>query len=284
MYVASYAKINLFLEVLAKRPDGFHEVNTVFSSIDLCDFIRFALTKKPLVKLWANIVELSSTGNLIYRIAEFMMREFKPSQGVEIHLDKHIPIAAGLGGGSSNAAVTIMCLSKLWGISLTETEINEIAASFGSDINYFLTGGTANGRGRGESVTSWSNINLDKILLVNPNLHISAKEAYSLVKVPSEPRKWEQGSTISNCFNRLEDGIKSSYPVIETIIKRFRSYNPPVAMMSGSGSTCFAIFDSLEDLVECKAGFDRDGYWTKQVRTIGKEEYQSVFKTQIDHR
>jgi 4-diphosphocytidyl-2-C-methyl-D-erythritol kinase len=134
-----------------------------------------------------------------------------------------------------------MCLSKLWGITLTETEINEIAAGFGSDINYFLTGGTAIGSGRGESITSCSDINLDKILLVNPNLHISAKEAYSLVKMPAQPRKWEQGSSISHCFNRLEEGIKSSYPIIETIIERFKSYNPPVAMMSGSGSTCFAI-------------------------------------------
>ncbi|HPS40211.1 MAG TPA: 4-(cytidine 5'-diphospho)-2-C-methyl-D-erythritol kinase, partial [Candidatus Cloacimonadota bacterium] len=251
MQVSSYAKINLYLEVLGILPDNYHEVNTVFCSVDLCDSIKYVLTKKADIKLWSNMEEMESQSNLIYKVASFLQRTYRPDAGVEIFLEKNIPLAAGLGGGSSNAAVTLRTLNRLWELNLDMLTLDNIAAGFGSDINFFLRGGTALGSGRGEVITSLPDAGIGNILLVNPGLRISAGEAYGLVKeygAGSEPG----ASCAPFCwFNRLEAGIRMKYPIIDRLIIDLEEFGAKPALMSGSGSTCIGVFHSVNKLEAC---------------------------------
>ncbi|MDD4310640.1 MAG: 4-(cytidine 5'-diphospho)-2-C-methyl-D-erythritol kinase, partial [Candidatus Cloacimonetes bacterium] len=166
MYTASYAKINLFLEITGKLANNYHQVNTVLCSIDLCDFISYSLLDYPEISLSCSNPALSGKENLVFRVAEHLQQRYCPSQGIKIHLEKHIPIAAGLGGGSSNAANCIKALNTLWQLNLPQNDLHEVAASFGSDINFFLLGGTALGTNRGEQVSQLPDIKLEQILLV----------------------------------------------------------------------------------------------------------------------
>ncbi len=275
MLVDSYAKINLFLELLGKLPDNYHEVNTVFCGIDLCDSIKYALTKKPDLKLWSNIAELESPNNLIFKVAAEMQARYRPEQGIEIRLEKRIPLAAGLGGGSSNAAVTILALNQLWDLQLSRAELEELAAGFGSDLNFFLHGGTALGSGRGERITQLPDLELRHLLLVNPGIRISAAEAYRLARIPQENERvsFEVYTELTANINRLEPGIRRAYPVVDGIISALRSGNALLAMLSGSGSTCYGVFEDATELQACQSELEAQGFWTYSARTLTKEEY-----------
>lgn len=278
MQCASYAKINLFLEVRDKLPDGYHQVETLLCSIDLCDTIKYTLTKNRGIKLWSNTPELAAEDNIVHQVASYLNTVFHPSMGIEIDLEKRIPLAAGLGGGSSNAANTLLALNILWNLSLRPAELNEVAASFGSDLNFFLNGGTAWGTNRGEQIAELPDLLVDNILLVNPGIAISSAHAYRLVEIPSASMS-KHWSGMQSCFNRLEAGIRDEFPIVDEIIAVLKRYNANPALMSGSGSTCFGIFDKAEDLQLCEKYFNSIGYWTYSTNTISREQYQSVFKT-----
>jgi 4-diphosphocytidyl-2-C-methyl-D-erythritol kinase len=275
----AHAKINLFLEVLGKRSDGFHEIETLLCSVSLSDTLRYTLTKNQVIKLCTNIPDLPAEDNLVYRVASYMLERYKPSAGVEIDLEKRIPLAAGLGGGSSDAANVILNLNVIWNLNLSLAEKEEIAALFGSDICFFLQGGVAWGTSRGEIISPAEDIEIDHILLVKPDFGISAASAYSLSKpAAADKRQFALDSWRNDCFNRLEAGIRESYKEIDTILWQLEIMKARPALMSGSGSTCFGIFDNAEELTTCQQCFNQAGYWTKKVRTITRKEYQSVFK------
>jgi len=281
MLIASYAKVNLFLEVLAKLPDSYHKIETLLCSVSLCDTLKFALTKKLGVKLWSNLPEMAAESNLVHRVATYLQDKFKPGQGIEIYLEKRIPLAAGLGGGSSNAANTIRALDSLWKLNLSLAEREETAARFGSDIAFFLHGGMAWGSNRGEQIRTVEDMDLGNILLVNPNLAISSASAYSLVQIPNkrERRVFKPESWRESCFNRLELEIRKFHPEVDVILNSLQKFGAQPALMSGSGSTCFGCFADALKLDACKRFFELKGYWTKTVRTISRKEYQSVFET-----
>ena len=270
MLTASYAKINLFLELIGKLPNNYHQVNTILCSIDLFDLLNYELIESPEIILTCNIPSLISTSNLIYRVASYVKERFNVSSGIKIHLEKHIPISAGLGGGSSNAANCILALNEMWQLNLSKPQMHKIASQFGSDVNFFLEGGTAKGENRGEVITKLPSIFLNNILLVNPGIEISSAEAYKLAYLPKkqEQRKFDPSNLIGSCFNRLESGIRSAYPVIDNIINTISNFGAKIAMMSGSGSTCFGIFDSKDDLKACQQYFDQKGFWTYATKTI----------------
>ncbi|NLO11878.1 MAG: 4-(cytidine 5'-diphospho)-2-C-methyl-D-erythritol kinase [Candidatus Cloacimonetes bacterium] len=276
MLAASYAKINLSLEVLGKLPQGYHRIETLFASIDLYDGIRFALTKTPSIKLWCNLKELSGTNNLIFRVADYLLQEYRPAQGIRIELEKRIPIAAGLGGGSSNAAITLVALNRLWELNLSSERLEAIAAAFGSDINFFLHGGCCLGEDRGQEITALDDISISNILLVNPGLQIPSAEAYRLVDVESisQPHSYRQTIRENKFFNRLEPGIRARYPLIDAILRQMTKAGAHSALLSGSGSTCFGIYDNINALNKARAEFEAQGFWTHPTKTIGKEEYQ----------
>lgn len=272
MLAASYAKINLFLEVTGKLPNNYHRVNTVLCSIDLCDFIKYLPNSTGLIDFTCSIPELNGHNNLVYRVAAYLKDRFHVSEGISIHLDKRIPIAAGLGGGSSNAANCILALNELWRLGLTQIELHAIASQFGSDINFFLEGGTALGENRGEQITPMKAIILKNILLVNPHIAIPSSTAYKLIDHPTLTASNLQTFNPSNlpvtCFNRLEDGIRKAYPVVDTLIKGIHDFGAEVAMLSGSGSTCFGLFKNQAALLACQKSYSAKGYWTYAATTI----------------
>lgn len=281
MLISSSAKINLFLEVVGLQFNNYHEIDTVFCSIDLCDTIRFALTKKPSIKLLSNIPEMVSESNLVYRTARYLADTYGPSQGVEINLEKRIPIAAGLGGGSSNAAATIRALNMLWDIGLSLEEMMRIGAQFGSDIPYFFIGGTARGTGLGSTIQPLADSAVNNILLVNPNIGISSKEAYALhdLQTRNNERTGQIEYSSQVYFNRLEYPVEKKYEVIRFINDNLKSMGAQVAMMSGSGSTCFGVFEDAVTLRNSQEFFAAKGFWTKYTKTTTREEYKRCFQS-----
>jgi 4-diphosphocytidyl-2-C-methyl-D-erythritol kinase len=270
MLAASYAKINLFLEVTGKLPNNYHQVNTVLCSIDLCDYISYTVSDDNTISLSSNDTALANQDNLIFKVADYLKTSFHVKQGISIHLDKRIPVAAGLGGGSSNAANCIVALNKLWNLNLSLSEMHRIVALFGSDINFFLEGGCALGENRGEQITPLPDISIYNLLLVNPNIHIASSKAYKLVEIPpqNERHVFQPNDLPGSCFNRLEAGIRRVYPAIDELITVISDFGAQIAMMSGSGSTCFGVFLNPEQMHTCSQHFANKGYWTKITKII----------------
>jgi 4-diphosphocytidyl-2-C-methyl-D-erythritol kinase len=271
--INSYAKINLYLEVLSKRPDGYHEIETLFSTINLYDSLKFALTKKPLIKILSNIPELTSEDNLIHQVATKIVTDFDVKEGIEIHLQKRIPVSAGLGGGSSNAAMTILALNKLCGLNLDENSKNALAAGFGSDVNFFLYGGIARGTSRGEKLETLPDKEPLELLLVNPGIAVSSQEAYQLVNPAGSSKRNRK-----EWFNSLEAGIRTKYPPINEVIDSLRDMGASEAMMSGSGATCFGLFPDRTQQDKAAAHFKKMKYWVKAVKTLGRSQYRKCIQ------
>lgn len=266
----SYAKINLFLDVLSKRSDGFHNIRTIFSEITLFDTINFILTKNSSVRILTNKDFVSSENNLIYKVAIFIRDYYNVQDSVEVFLEKNIPVCAGLGGGSSNAAVTIKALSDLWRLNLSESEMHDIAAEFGSDINFFLEGGCALGEGRGEQINKLDDITIDNLFLVKPPFEISSWEAYKAVELTQENIKWKdfiENSDPKLCFNKLQEGIGRIYPEIVEIINFLENNGAEKAILSGSGSTVIGFCPNTETAIRLSKYYSNKKYWNYITKT-----------------
>ena len=271
MYRKSHAKINLFLDIIKKRSDGFHQIRTIFSEIELFDSITFTLTENNAIKILAckNFIKIED--NLVYKIAFFIKKKYDVRKGVNIKLEKNIPIAAGLGGGSSNAAQTILALSELWDLDLSENEMNEIASKFGSDINFFLVGGCALGEGRGEKITPLNNIEINNILLINPGFAISSKEAYEATTISdNENSNWKKllkSGNISFCYNKLEETICERFSEIQNIIKYLQENGVQKTMLSGSGATVIGFCPNYYIANKIANYYSKKGYWNLITKT-----------------
>ena len=269
--ISSSAKINLFLDVLSKRSDGYHQIRTVFSEIELADIINFALTKKGAIKILSDIDFVSVNENLIYKVAVFIKDKYNVKFGVEIELQKNIPISAGMGGGSSNAASTIMALSELWSLDLSLREMHKIAENFGSDINFFLEGGCALGENRGEKINHLKQIELDNIFLVNPGFEISSKEAYDAVSLDGhENNNWIKlikHENIKWCYNKLQVGVCKKYPEIRMIINYLLENGAEQAMLSGSGATIIGFCPDRATADKFSIYYSNMGYWNYITKT-----------------
>jgi len=283
LFQNSYAKINLFLDVLSCRYDNYHNIITLFSEINLCDQINTYLTEDGKITVLSDVSKISGNRNIVFKIAEFIKNKYGIKQGISITIKKRIPLGAGLGGGSSNAAVCLRILNQLCELELSEEKLRDIGTKFGSDINFFLTGGIAIGRNKGDSIEqivpkiadkkSTLKIKLENILLVNPGIEISSHEAYSLVKLNKvNKNKFERilnavksndlKEVASNLYNKLEDGLFKKYPLLKTIKNQLLEFSASGALLSGSGATLFGIFENREDLVYAKERFSNKGYWT----------------------
>jgi 4-diphosphocytidyl-2-C-methyl-D-erythritol kinase len=259
--------------VLHKREDGYHQIRTVFHELELHDSLTFTLTRNPDVRFLTNVSELNHRDNLVVRVAEFMQKRYQVQHGVEIVLSKNIPIAAGLGGGSSDAAQTIVALDDLWGLGLTPEERNDIAARFGSDINFFLVGGRAIGTGRGEIIEPLPDLELEHVLLVNPGFPVSSAEAYRLVRFGEAPSDWEaylSNGDVELAKNDLEAGISRNYPEIAGLIDDLRSRGVKT-ILSGSGPTVVGFCPDADTADTLADEFARKGAWTCVTRTIPRE-------------
>lgn len=273
MLINSYAKINLYLDIVTKRFDGYHEIETLFSTIDIHDSLKFVLTKKPGIQILSNIPELASVNNLVCKIANRIISDYRVETGLEIYLDKIIPIAAGLGGGSSNAAVTFFALKELLNIEMNDSYMNSVAAEYGSDINFFFSGGLALGHSRGEKIELLSDGNEMELLLVNPGLAISSAEAYSLVHIE------KTGNHLSKLWhNSLEKGIRIKYPLMDKLLNELNDLGATESMMSGSGSTCIGLFTDKAKQSSALNYYINKKMWCKVVKTLSRRNYQECFR------
>lgn len=257
----SPCKVNFLLNILGKRADGFHELETLFHPVALTDRLAFEhLPKTSGIRLTCNIPELpTDAGNLVFRAAESFLNAAKISDGVTIHLEKRIPLAAGLGGGSSNAAHTLLALNELFGNPLAPDKLNELAAMLGSDVPFFLQDRPALGEGRGEKIESlppFESLKDTYIFLHHPGFGISTAWAYkSLARFPKAlngtpgrarelAQKLRSGSLREAAplfYNSLEAPALEKFPILSLFQEHLREAGAAVALMSGSGSTTFAL-------------------------------------------
>ena len=189
LVVRAYAKLNLTLEVLGRRPDGYHEITSVLQTVSLADVLSFR--PAPTLSLRCSDPTLVSEDNLALRAARLLGETTGCTQGAEVTLEKHIPVASGLGGGSADAAAALWALDRLWDLRLPETQLSTLAARLGSDVPFFLQGGTALAQGRGERVTQLPPAPEAWFLVVRPPLEIPTKTAtlYGML----DQRHWTKG-------------------------------------------------------------------------------------------
>lgn len=278
----SPCKVNLLLNILGKRPDGFHELETVFHPVNLYDTLSFTNSGHGIQLSCSDPNLPVDASNLVHRAAAKFFEATNITDGVRIHLEKRIPMAAGLGGGSGNAATTLLGLNELFGNPLSITRLHAIAATLGSDVNFFLQNKPALASGRGEKIEpleDFAAMRGASFLLIHPGFGISTPWAYrELARFPSalngkagRAQKLvsllqTQGLATAGreFYNSLEAPALEKYPALSLYQEFFRANSAVAALMSGSGSTTFAIFKnqrSAEAVVEkFKAKFGSAGW------------------------
>ena len=251
-------KVNLYLRIVAKRADGYHDLETVMAPLDFGDTLTFAPAERGIMMSCDNPALPTDGRNLVVRVAKRLAERFAVKRGAHIALTKRAPLAAGVGGGSSNAAFTLLGLNRLWQLGATEAQLGEIAASLGSDINFFLTGKTALCRGRGEQVVPVLFRLKAFVLLVNPGFGISTKWAYEhwrpltgqapdvtlLLRALEEN---DLAAASAALYNSLEAPSVGKFPVLELLKRAMRNEGAAGALMSGSGASVFGLFAKATD-------------------------------------
>lgn len=251
----AYGKLNLSLDIVGKREDGYHLVCMVMQTVNLYDELTIQKTDKPGIQLTTDRPDLpTNEDNLIYKAAKLLFDEFQIKGGVSIHLKKQIPIAAGMAGGSADCAATLLGINTLFDLKLTEQDLQKRAVTMGADIPYCIMGGTALSEGIGEVLTSISPVPDCHVLLVKPNIDISTKWVYQTLRwntLTSHPDTKKMLSALeaqslsevsATMENVLETVTIPAYPVIASIKEKLLSLGAINAMMSGSGPTVFGLF------------------------------------------
>jgi 4-diphosphocytidyl-2-C-methyl-D-erythritol kinase len=284
IYLRSYAKINWTLDVLFKREDGYHELRTIYQTISLHDLIRITETAGAIEVVCDDPQVPSDETNLAHKAATQIRDLLGTKLGARIEIEKRIPVAAGLGGGSSNAAAVLLGLSRLWNFRPEEPDLVRIAARLGSDVPFFLIGGTALGVGRGEEVYSIEQAECEHLLLVNPGVTVSTAEAYGrLSRLTSQrsaammPFTFFAAKGIRELSlavtNDLEEVVLAAHPEIAEVKQRLLSLGARQAQMSGSGATVFGVFENMEMSRRAQSETRASGYWSEPARAISRREY-----------
>jgi 4-diphosphocytidyl-2-C-methyl-D-erythritol kinase len=256
----SFAKINWSLRVLGKRADGLHELHTVFQTITLQDTLSFSLRDDERFSLSCNVQGIPvDESNLVQRAGLALRERYRIKRGVSIHLEKRIPAEGGLGGGSSNAAVTLLALAHLWNLETTRDELAEIGAGLGADVPFFFTGGTALGTGLGTSVRPLAEVNAKHLLVITPGEGVSTADAYKRLKaraltkndgdiILSSSRTGAQfkDSLPYGLHNDFERVVVRQGSLIERAKNALLKAGALDALLAGSGSSVFGIFDKRE--------------------------------------
>ncbi len=293
--IPSFAKINLNLDILGKRADGFHELRTIFQTVSLHDELALSVTRAPGISLTVRGNAALSTEpperNLVYRAVESLQREFQHSNGVRITLKKTIPAGAGLGGGSSNAAAALIGYLRLTGTKLPLARLLEIGASFGADVPFFLLGGRAVGVNRGDEIYPLADIPRRTLLIVMPRgIRVPTADAYSWLAAPAltnsaaSPRLWgfcalswsAQGSGLSNDF---EAPVFRRFPRLAEIKQELFRDGAAEALLAGSGSAVFGVFPSPAKARRAVRGFLNDQ--TFVCETLPRERFLRAMKRPV---
>lgn len=261
MRLRALAKINLGLDILRKREDGYHEVRMIMQTIQMYDVLEMKRVRKPGISLSVNYSYIpNDERNLVYKAAKLLMDEFQVKGGVDIRLEKFIPVAAGMAGGSSDAAAALVGINRLFKLGLSQKELMDRAVNIGADVPYCVMRGTALAEGIGEKLTRITQVPDCFVLIGKPGINVSTKAAYEslqLDKISSHPDidgmigDIERGDLLAmtqKMGNVFEPGIIEKYPVIGEIKALMESHGALKAMMSGSGPTVFGIFDDREKM------------------------------------
>ncbi len=267
--IESPAKVNLFLEVLKKREDGYHNVETVLETVDLCDDIILKETKEG-IKIESDFPSLPlGRENLAYQAAFLLKKRLGIEKGIQITINKRIPLASGLGGGSSNGASVLLGLNKLWGLDLSYEELLGLAREIGADVPFFLRKGRALGRGRGDELWPLPQSPTLHFVLISPGFEISAEWAYEnlrnltkearSIKIILSALKSGKITRIGNSlYNRLEEAVILKHPQIAKIKKRLLELGACGALMSGSGPSVFGLVEDGKRAKEIYGKIKRD--------------------------
>jgi 4-diphosphocytidyl-2-C-methyl-D-erythritol kinase len=299
--IKSLAKINLDLRVLAKRPDGFHDLRTVFQTVSLADQIEIEF--EPARRREVSIDDPQSIpDNLILRAAHAILNEMKLHARVRFCLEKQIPMGGGLGGGSSNAASVLLALPVLAGKIVPIDRLTRVAQELGSDVPFFLHGGTELGLGRGGELYPQADVDLKPIVLVTPDIHVATGPAYTalgrsltftplsssinnfqaFVRVLDETRDVVAANALS--VNDFETVVFRQHPQLRKIAARLRKFSPAVRM-SGSGSTIFALFDSVGDREHALGNLSKDrvfkGCRVMEAELVSRRSYHRLWRRQL---
>jgi 4-diphosphocytidyl-2-C-methyl-D-erythritol kinase len=265
------AKVNLFLQVLNKRPDGYHNINSLFQTVSLCDRLRFCLSDEPdaSIELLSDS-EITVTGdNLIAKAYRLLKQRFGLDKGLSVRLEKRIPVSAGLGGGSSNAAATILACNLLFHLNLSYEEMATLALQIGSDVPFFFSGGQALVSGRGDKVVDTDFPTEYKMVLVCAKIAIATAAAYAALKMDltraKKPFKLKSSGTLDEFVeslrlsgNDFEEIQFRAYPDLGRMREFLLKQGALMARMSGSGSTMFGIFRKTSQVEVVKPFNGRD--------------------------
>jgi len=266
----SPCKVNLILNILGKRPDGFHELETVMQPVPIFDHLTFGRSGSGMILTCSHPELPTDSGNLVFRAAELFRETARIKDGVRIHLEKRIPLAAGLGGGSGNAAITLLGLNKIFGSPLSPAELDSLARALGSDVPFFLQDRPALAAGRGEQVKSlepFPALRGKSLILIHPGFGVSTAWAYknlarfpaALHGTPGRAVRLVENLSVSlnvatpDFYNSLEAPVLEKFPLLSIFQEFLRTNGAHLALMSGSGSTTFAIAENAgkaETLVE----------------------------------
>jgi 4-diphosphocytidyl-2-C-methyl-D-erythritol kinase len=266
----AYAKINLYLDVLNRRRDGYHNIETIFQTISLADMLSFEERAGRISLTCAHHELDTGEENLICRAAALLRRESGYNGGVKIHLEKNIPIAAGLAGGSGNAAATLTALNRLWNLRWHPARLQRLALRLGADVPYCMIGGTAVATLRGEELHKLPELEKTWFVLVQPQLAVSASHVYHhalLGKNPERPfagrtpalrrrlNTLKYGDTASIVFNRMETPVFHEHPGLRVFRDRLLELGCSAAAMSGSGPALFGICASKDEAAKIAGAF-----------------------------
>lgn len=262
----SRAKINLSIDVLGKRDNGYHIVEMIMQTIDLYDNLKITKIEGDFIKIKSDSEDIPlNQDNIVYKAADILKKRFNIKDGVEISIQKNIPVAAGMAGGSSNAAAVLVGLNKVWNLGLSESELKEIGLQLGADVPFCITGGSALAQGIGEELTNIHGLSEGvNILVCKPDIFVSTKEVYQSLDMNKVQKRPENQKLIEslknddikyvseNMVNVLEEVTASKYKEIKQIEATMMKNKALGSMMSGSGPTVFGLFDNKEYAIKAK--------------------------------
>lgn len=248
------AKVNYLLDVIRKREDGYHDLRMIMQRINLCDDIEITLTDKPEISVTCGKKGVpDGPGNIAWKAARTMLDMAATGQGAEISITKNIPVAAGLGGGSSDAASVLMGMNQLLNLNLNDQQLMEIGVKLGADVPFFIFKKTALAEGIGEQLQETAPMPKLWILLVNPGVHVSTAWVYQNLQLTNRdelatiPKFFSTVNDVCAIFsNDLESVTIPAFPVIAEIRDKMLAMGATGAMMSGSGPTVFSVFTDFE--------------------------------------
>jgi 4-diphosphocytidyl-2-C-methyl-D-erythritol kinase len=282
----SFAKINLDLRILGVRPDGYHDLRTVFQSLAVFDTVTVTTRRGPFVVTCDEPDIPTDQRNLVWKAASLLHRvatgKSSAPRDIAIDLRKRVPSEAGLGGGSSNAAMTLLALNKLWKLELDVASLTRIGARLGADVPYFLVGGTSLGLGRGDDIYPLADMPPVHVVILRPGFGVATQDAYKwfddetrrALKDPVHraiPPGWPAWSTTLR--NDLEIPVVRHHPAIGRIRQSLLDAGAAFAAMSGSGSAVFGLFERADAARRTANDLARPGWLSLHTRTLNRREY-----------